>query len=160
MRDWNRSTHECPLESFPADVVSALNEHIEQHNLGKILADALLCIETKSVKIKKGLLGSGETIATYAVLTPRWLIWAIRDGKDRLNVISAQLADIVVTNYSKSKMAHLIQDSGVDITGYFTGATQMSLSEGRGSIFIGLGADISGNKFEETIIHAMQNVKK
>jgi hypothetical protein len=135
---------------------AAIKSHVEQYNLGAILSDALLAIETKSDKVKKGLFGKDETVVIDAVLTPRWLVWAVKDGKGDISVLSVRLADIVVTDYAKSKMAQLVQDTGVEVTGTFTG---LSL-EGPGTMFIGLGNEPAAKKFQDALIKAVQDVKK
>ncbi len=160
MGDWKRSTRECALNDFLPDVTTKINKHIEQYNLGTILGDALMCIENKNDKIKKGLFGSAETVITDVVLTPRWLVWAIKDGKGEITALSARLADIVVADYSKTKLAELIQDTGVEVTGEFTGMALGLPSEQRGSIFIGLGNEPAAQKFQEALIKAVQEAKK
>ncbi len=160
MGEWNRSTKECTFDSFAPEMSTAINGHIEQYNLGAILADVLIAIETKSDKPKKGLFGSAETVVIDVVLTPRWLVWAIKDGKGSASAVSARLADIVVTDFSKSKMAQFVQDTGVEITGKFTGLAHGLPSEQRGSIFIGLGGEPAAKKFQELLIKSVQDAKK
>ncbi len=160
MGDWKRSTHECSLNDFLPEAIAAINKHIEQYNLGAILSDATLCIETKNEKTKKGLFGSAEVIIADVALTPRWLVWAIKDGKGVISVVSAQLTNIVVTDYSRSETAKLIQDTGVEVTGEFTGMTNNLPLEQRGSIFIGLGCELIAKKFLDMLIKAVQDAKK
>ncbi len=59
MSDWKRTTHEVTLEQLPSDMKAEIQRHIERYNLGDILSDALMCIQTNSEKIKKGLFGGG-----------------------------------------------------------------------------------------------------
>ncbi len=141
-------------------VTAAISKHIEQYNLGAILSDALMCVETKNEKVKKGLFGSAEAVIADVILTPRWLVWAIKDGKGAVTAVSARLADIVVTDYAKSKMAQLVQDTGLEVTGEFTGMANNLPSEQRGSIFIGLGSEPVAKKFQEMLIKAVQDAKK
>lgn len=63
MPDWQRSTREVSLEGLMPEIVSAVNAHIELYNLGPILADTLTCIQTDSVKSKKGLFGKQENVS-------------------------------------------------------------------------------------------------
>ena len=99
-------------------------------------------------------------MTTDVVLTPRWLLWAIRDGKGAVSVISARLADIVATDFSKGRMAQFVQDSGLEVTGEFTGLAHGLPSEGRGSVFIGLGAEPAAKSFQEALFKAVQEAKK
>lgn len=160
MGDWNRSTREFPMESFASEMSAAINKHIEQYNLGAILSDALMSIETKSDKVKKGLFGSAETVIANVVLTPRWLVWAIKDAKGTVSVMSARLEDVVVIYYSKSPMAKLVQDTGLEVTGQFTGMTNNEPSERRGSMFISLGGEAAAKKFQDALIKSVQDAKK
>jgi hypothetical protein len=160
MGDWNRSTRDSSFDSFPPGMRAAIKSHVEQYNLGPILSDALLSIETRSEKIRKGLFGKAQTVLTAVVLTPRWLVWAIQDGTDQPAAVSARLADIVVTDFSKSGMAQFVQDTGLEVTGEFTGSAHGLPSEQRGSIFIGLGREPAAQKFQNALIAAVQDVKK
>ncbi len=160
MGDWKRSTRECSLNDLPPQVTAAIKSHIEQYNLGEILSDASLNIENKSEKIKKGLFGSAGTVFTHVILTPRWLVWTIQDGKDGISAVSARLADIVVTDYAKGKMTQLVPDTGLEVTGEFTGLAHALPSEQRGSIFIGLGPEPAAQKCHDALIRAVQDAKK
>lgn len=154
MSDWKRKTQELPFESLLPEMIAAINKHIEQYNLGPILSDALMCIQTDSEKIKKGLFGSPEDVHTGAVITPRWLVWATSGTKTEMTVLSAQLIDVVVQDYSQTEFAKMIPDSGMNISGKFTDVSENSTA------FIGLEEGAAGNKFKETVIRAVQDSKK
>jgi len=72
--EWKHRTKEIPFESLPSPMVSSINHHIEQHNLGPIVSDVLMCIQTDSEKVKKSLFGGAEIVQVGAALTPRWLL--------------------------------------------------------------------------------------
>jgi hypothetical protein len=55
-----------------------------------------MCIQTDSEKIKKGLFGG-------AVLTPRWLLWAVSGTKTQAAVLSALLVDVIVQDYAQTQ---------------------------------------------------------
>ena len=74
MSEWKHRTKEIPFESLPSPMVSSINRHIEQHNLGPIVSDVLMCIQTDSEKVKKSLFGGAEIVQVGAALTPRWLL--------------------------------------------------------------------------------------
>jgi hypothetical protein len=154
MSDWKRTTKEIPFTSLPPEMVSAINKHIEQYNLGPILADALMCVQTDSEKMKKGLFGGAETVQMGVVLTPRWLVWAVSGTKTNLAILSAQLINITVQDYEQTSFAKMVPDSGIEVSGMFTDA-----SEGA-SAFIGLDNGPAGIKFREVIIRAAQDAKK
>lgn len=154
MSDWKRKTQEVPFESLSPEMIAAINNHIERYNLGPILADAIMCIQTDSFKEKKGLFSSEETVRTGAVITPRWLVWATSGTKTETTVLSAQHIDIVVQDYSQTEFAKMIADSGINVSGKFTDVSENSTA------FIGLGESDTGNKFKETVIKAVQDSKK
>ncbi|HET9909392.1 MAG TPA: hypothetical protein VFQ23_22280 [Anaerolineales bacterium] len=154
MSDWKRITREISIENLLPEMVTAINKHIEQYNLGPILSEAVMCIQTDSEKVKKGLFGKAETVHTGAVITPRWLIWATSGSKTVTTVLSAQLNDIVVQDYTQTEFMKLIPDSGMNVSGKFTDVSEDSTA------FIGLDDGIAGNKFKETVIKAVQDSKK
>ncbi len=156
MGDYYRSTRETKIESLSPELKAAVEKHIELHNLGPILNDALICIESNSEKIKKGLFaGPGaKAVKSTVILTPRWLIEIIKSDHDAAFARSAQLADITVTDYEKSPFYSKIPDTGIEVSGRFTDASEISMS------FIGLGKDVVGEKFKAMLIEAVINEKK
>jgi hypothetical protein len=154
MSDWKRSTKEVPLEQLRPELIGAINHHLEQYNLGAILADALICVQTDSEKIKKGLFGGAEIVYTGAVITPRWLVWAVSGIKTPPAVSSALLQDVTVQDYSHSQFAKMIPDTGLTVSGKFTDVSE------HGSAFIGLDDGPAGKRFKETVIDSVRTVKK
>jgi hypothetical protein len=57
MGEWNRSTTILALEKIQPELRKAIQRHIEANDLGSILDDYLICIETISNKKKKKLYG-------------------------------------------------------------------------------------------------------
>ena len=53
MSDWKRTTREVPFEGLRPELVTAIGGHIAKYNVGPILADALMCVQTDSEKEKK-----------------------------------------------------------------------------------------------------------
>jgi len=153
MSDWKRTSKEIPFENLRPELFQAIQGHIEQYNLGSILADLLMCVQTDSEKAKKGLFGNAEAVYVGAVLTPHWLVWAISGTKTQTAVLSAQLRDIVVQDYAQTQFAKMIPDSGINISGKFTDVSE------NGSAFIGLNGG-AGEKFKEAVIKAVQDAKK
>jgi hypothetical protein len=156
MGDYNRLTKEIKLEDLPSEMKAAVDKHIEQYMLGSILDDALMCVESTSEKIKKGLFaGAGPKVLTnIVILTPRWLVQVIKSDNDAAFARSAQLTDITVEDYEKSQFHAMIPDTGVNVSGRFTDAPENSAS------FIGLGKDAAGGKFKSALIEAAQDAKK
>lgn len=154
MSDWKRTTKEVPFERLPPEMVFAINQHIEKHNLGPILSDALMCVQTDSEKLKKGLFGGAETARMGIIVTPRWLIWAINGTKIQTVVLSTQLISVTMQDYAQTPFAKMIPDSGIQVSGMFTDASESA------SAFIGLDESMAGQKFREVVIKAAQDAKK
>ena len=154
MSDWKRTTHEISLEGLPAEMKVEIEKHIQFYNLGNILSDALICIQTDSEKGKKGLFGGVELVHMTAILTPRWLVWVANGTKTSTVVLSALLVDVVIQDYAATQFAKLVPDSGIEVNGKFTGATENA------SAFIGLQENDVGKKFRDTAIRAVQEAKK
>ena len=154
MSDWKRKTQEVSFENLSPERVTKINKHVEQYNLGPILSDALMCIQTKSEKSKKGLFGRKETVYTSAAITPHWLVWGTSGPKMQTVVLSALLNDIVVQDFAQTQFAKMIPDSGIQVTGKFIDRSENV------SAFIGMDDGLAGNKFRETVIKAVQDAKK
>jgi hypothetical protein len=154
MSDWKRVTKEISFDNLPSQMVSAIHHHIEQHNLGPILSDTLISIQTDSEKVKKGLFGGTEKVQVGAAVTPRWLLWVIHGTKTQTAVLSAQLINITVQDYAQTSFAKLVPDSGIEVSGLFTDGGESA------SAFIGLEDNAVGNQFKEMIIKAAQDAKK
>lgn len=154
MSDWKRTSKEVPFENLRPEMVAVIRQHIEQYNLGAILSETLMCVQTDSEKIKKGLFGGAESVYMGVVVTPRWLVWAISGTKTQTTVMSAQLRDVVIQDYAQTQFAKMVLDSGIEVTGRVT-----DISENI-SAFIGLDDGVVGKKFKETALKAAQAAKK
>jgi len=155
MSDWKRSTREVTFEQLPSDMKAEVQKHIELYNLGDILSDALMCIQTDSEKPKKGLFGSAESVRQCAVVTSRWLVWVVSGTKTpKPAALSALLTDVVVLDYSNTQFAKMVPDSGIQVNGKFTDVSENA------SAFIGLEENVVGRKFKEVVIAAVQDAKK
>ena len=154
MSDWKRQTKEISLEHLPSEMASAIQWHIDRYNLGPILSDALMWIQTDSEKIKKGWFGGAETVQVGAVVAPRWLIWAITRTKTKTVVLSAQLIHITVQDYAQTPFAKMVPDSGIEVSGMFTDASESA------SAFIGLDEGAAGQRFKEILSKAAADARK
>ena len=154
MSDWKRTTREVPFRSLRPELVSAIEGYISKYNLGSILADALMCVETDSEKVKKGLFGGTQIAHTAVVVTPRWLVWVVSGTKIQTAVLSVQLHDVVVQDYAQTSFAKLVPDSGLEVSGRVTDGSENI------SAFIGIDDGAAGRNFKETVIEAAQAAKK
>lgn len=154
MRDWKRSTRDCSFDGLRQDMREAINKHIVDCNLGNVLADSLMCVETTSENMKKGPLPGGDkNVVVAAIITARWMIWAIRGDRPGVTVMSARLADVVIQDYAATQFAKMIPDTGFEVSGSFTDV------EERGAAFIGLGEEPPARKFKQTVLDAVQAAK-
>ncbi len=157
MGDYNRSTKEIAFGEIPVNVIKSVQTYIEKHNLGDILANPIMCIVSTSEKIKKGLFGGGpgpKLLIQTAILTNRWLILADNVDQNALYIKSMQLRDITVEDYEKSSFYKMIPDTGMNVNGRFTDASEV------GSIFVPLGKDEAGDRFKVQFIEAVQKAKQ
>ena len=154
MSEWKRSTREVTLEQLPPNVQAEIRKHVDRYNLGDILSAISMSVQTDSEKAKKGLFGSAEVIHQVALIGPRWLIWVVSGTKTPLSAHSALLQDVVVQDYAKTPFAKMIPDSGLEVSGKFTDASENA------SVFIGLEDNAAGEKFRKSVIESVQGVKK
>jgi hypothetical protein len=154
MSEWKRKTKEVSLENLSSEMRDAMQEHLEHYNLGPILSDALMCVQTDSEKTKKGILGKAENVQMAAVITSRWLVWAVDTPKAKPAVLSAQLIHATVQDYTQTPFAKMIPDSGIEVSGMFTDASESA------SAFIGLEENAAGQKFRDAVIKAAAAAKK
>jgi hypothetical protein len=150
MGDYARATRECSFDHLRPDLAAELRAHVEKYNLGDILARPVMCVETTSVKAKKGLFGKEETSYTAAVLCTGWLLWTTITPKGPAGVLSARLNQITVQDYASSDFGKLVPDTGLNVNGLYTDASQP------GSAFIGLEENAAGIKFKQAVIAAVQ----
>jgi hypothetical protein len=156
MGDYQRSTREINLEMLESAVRASLAAHIEQYALGEVLNDVQFCIESFSEKKKKGLFsGPGPALLkTVVILTAHWLFEIQKAGDNPPVVRSARLVDLTASDYEKSPFYARIPDTGIEITGQFTGASE------NGTSFIGLGQEPAGMKLKDLVIQAVQAARK
>jgi len=161
MGDYQRTTRSIRLEILPADIRTAVQAHLEEYNLGSILDDALMSVETVSLKKKKGLFkGPGDQqVTSYAILTPTWLVYAAKGDSGHAAVLSVPLADAKAEDYQGSPFYAKIPDRGYRITGNFTGRVGMHGSQ-RVSIFIGLGEERAARLFGEALMDAIEKTRR
>ena len=154
MADWKRRTEEVSLKDLPLEMATAMQQHIERYNLGPILSDALMLVQTDSEKIKKGLFGKAVSVKMTAIVTPRWLVWTVEQPNTESTVLSAQLIHVTIQDYAQTPFVKLVPDSGMEVSGMFTDSSESA------SAFIGLEEGDAGNRFKEIAIRAAQDAKK
>ena len=64
------------------------------------------------------------------------------------------VTDIVIQDYADTPFAKMVPDSGVEVSGMFTGARESA------SAFLGLEENAAGQRFRQTLIKAAADAKK
>jgi hypothetical protein len=141
MREFTRTSRACTLQDLHPGFKVAILAYAALHTLAGI-DDSLVCCETTSIKVQRGLFGSrAETLISVALCTSTWLVWAIWKDEHEQTVRSARLRDIQVMDYEGSQNYQLIEDTGLVIDG-------VDPIDGQsGSVFIGLGIESAALSF-------------
>jgi hypothetical protein len=150
------------LDQIRPEHHGAIQEHIEAYELKLDLNDYLICIETISHKKKKKLFGGGIPNQTIQldILTPAWLIVAAQgDKSDSVGVLSVQLKDAIAKDYKDDPSYQLIPDTGIFVTGTYTGRVGMHGSSDISS-FIPLGEEPAAAEFKEILFKSIANAKQ
>lgn len=162
MGEWNRSTSEISLTGIRPEFWNAIQEHFEAYDLEPDLNNNLMCVETISIKKKKKLFGGGIPNQTIqiSILTPQWLVIAAQGDKpDSLGVLSIQIKDAVAKDYKDDPGYKLIPDTGINVTGIYTGRVGMHGSSQITS-FIALGEEPVASEFTDKLLQTIRNAKK
>ncbi|MFU8826620.1 MAG: hypothetical protein ACNA70_03930 [Brevefilum sp.] len=161
MGDYARRSRELSLEALPGEVRAAIQRHREANNLGPILDDYEMCMETVSVRRKWGLFKrqGGRQVTSYAILTPTWLVYAVTDPAGVTSALSVKLEDATVEDYASSPIYAKMPDSGFHVTGNFTGQVGMHGRQ-QVSIFLGLGEERAAVTFGEALMDAIANTRR
>jgi len=151
MSDYMRTTRECSVRQLHPEQLEAIQSYFQEHRLGDLAAETLLCCETISrrknssrlVSLLKG--ESDTTIQTGIVLTPQWLIWVRRGEHSGLLLNAANLKEIRARAY----VSIFTKDTGLEILGY------IDHSKGLVQGYIGMGTEPAAQKFCEEVIKAI-----
>jgi hypothetical protein len=151
MSDYNRTTRECPVSQLHPEVRKALRKYFQEHELGNLETETLVCCETVSEKKSAGGLASwlndelDTTIHTGMILTSEWLIWVRSGDKSGTLLAAASLKNITVREY----FSILTQDTGLEVTGFL----EDSKSRIQGNI--AMGRDLAAQKFCDEVKQAI-----
>jgi hypothetical protein len=155
MSDYNRTTRECPVSQLHPKVRQAIRNYFQEHKLGDLEAETLICCETISEKKSAGRLVSwlnGEldtTIYTGMLLTSQWLIWVRSGEKSGTLLAAANLENISAREY----FSMLTQDTGLEVSGYI----EDSKDRMRG--YIAMGPESAAQKFCDEVKQAITKAK-
>jgi hypothetical protein len=154
MSNYQRSTRECPVTQLNPELLRAMREYFQTHNLGELETEVLACCETVSEKkAGSGLSnwlepGLEATIFTAIVLTARSLVWARTHEKTGSLVVGADLVNI----RAKAHYSFFSKDLGLEVTGL----VENSKSNIHG--IIGLGPEPAAQKFCDEVTQAIEKI--
>jgi hypothetical protein len=155
MSDYNRTTRECSVSQLHPELRQAIRSYFQEHELGNLEAETLMCCETISEKKKIGRLvsllkGSEETtIHTGMLLTSQWLIWVRKGDQSGVVLNAANLKEIQVRDYASI----FAPDTGMEILGYIGDSKQQA----RG--YVGMGTELAAQKFCEEVKKAISDAQ-
>lgn len=164
MSDYVRTTRSLSLHQIPQEVNDAIKDHIDMYNLGQILNDDTICIETVSQRKKKKKIGGIKLamhVVSYVLLNATWLIYVVSNDGSRPVAMTVPLVDATVEDYSQSPLYKKMPDNGYWVHGKFTGRTggNMSFSD-RQSIFVGLGQERAAEEFGRELLEAIAKTRR
>ena len=154
MSDYNRTTRECSVSQLHPELRQAIRRYFEEHELGDLEAETLMCCETlsekKNISRLVSLLKGAEdtTIHTGMLLTSQWLIWVRRGDQSGTLLTAANLKEIQARAFTSI----LVKDTGLEIFGY------IGDSKGKMRGYIGTGSELAAQKFCEEVQKAIANV--
>ncbi len=154
MSEYTRTTRECSVKQLRPELLQAIQTYFQEHRLGVLEAEVLICCETLSRKKSTGKMASwlsgnpDVTIYTGMLLTSEWLIWVHHGDQSGTRLNAADLKQIRAEVYNSP----LTKDSGLEIAGYIGDI------KNRVRGYIGMGADPAAQKFCEEVIQAINKV--
>jgi hypothetical protein len=151
-RLYERSSRTLAAASIDSDLRKAIAAHAEEHLLGDVIADALACCETRSVRqyrigLFARLTGSGDPDREHrsvALLTPRYLVVAVTGVKRGTQVMSARLDGASIGGTPRVGGTAVV-DNGISVSALWSGWTDA------GAYYIGLGDDSAGLSFLQAL---------
>lgn len=154
MSDYIRTTRECSVSQFHPELRQAIWSYFQEHKLGALEAETIMCCETISTRKSAGKMvswlsgKSDTTINTGMLLTSEWLIWVHHGDQSGTLLNAANLKEIRAEFYTSP----LTKDAGLEIVGYIGDAK----NHVRG--YVGMGADLAAQKFCEQVKQAIARV--
>jgi hypothetical protein len=153
---WERATRVCSTIDLQPDLLAALRAYIELHELEGAEAQALVCWQTESRRLKKPSMmerlarATAVSVLQAVIVTPTRLLWADLTEKREASAHSELLAGMQVTDYEKGPGFDLIPDHGVEVYGIHG-------QQGRvGTVFFGMGEGPDADKARTTLKAAVR----
>jgi hypothetical protein len=163
MKEWERSSRKITLQEIPPEFKTEIHKHLKSYNLGPILDDYQICLETVSNKKKKRILDlfiGSKLRVEVAIITPSWLVIGTRGEKpDPATVLSVQLKDAEIMDHRDHPAYDQLPDTGLHITGSFTGRVGRHGNQ-RISCYLGLGEEPAAREFRDLLNQGIQKTRK
>jgi hypothetical protein len=151
MSAYIRTTRECSVSQLHPALLQAIQNYFQEHALGNLQADVVMCCETISRKKNAGktvswLDGRPDTIIYMGMLlTSQWLIWIHHGDQSGTRVNTASLNEIQAEFHTPL----FTKDAGLRIVG-FVGDDNTHIHG-----YIGMGRDLAAQKFCEEVRQAI-----
>ena len=123
MSDYIRTTRDCSVNHLRPELFTALRNYFQEHELGDLAAETILCYETTSKRKEKNKLfswlnaGMDETVHMAVLYTSEWLAWVRSGDQSGLHVSVAELKQVGVRVYASL----LTREAGLEIAGHIEG---------------------------------------
>jgi hypothetical protein len=142
------------VKQLHAELLQAIQTYFQEHKLGHLESETLMCCETISRKSNDrktfAWLSSKPDAIIYTgmLLTAQWLIWVHHGDVSGTLLNAANLSEIRAEFYTPL----FTNDAGLKIVG-FIGGVKAGV---RG--YIGMGTDLAAHKFCEEVKQAIQKI--
>ena len=154
MSEYVRTTRECSVNQLHAELRQAIQTYFQEHKLGHLESETLMCCETISRKRNDrkafAWLGSKPDAIIYTgmLLTSQWLIWVHHGSVSGTRLNAANLSEIRAEFYTPL----FTKDAGLQIVGYI-GDVKAGVHG-----YIGMGTDPAAYKFCEEVKQAIHKI--
>ncbi len=143
-----RTTEAVPVASIAPEVLAALDRHRELHGLDEDpRATARACVRTRFETTAKRWWGGTrvETGTTCAILTATHVFAVACVGDAPPSVLAFRVRDLEVRDYESTPGFRLVEDAGLELTGFSPGAAK------RSTYFVGLGPEPEAQAFRDAV---------
>jgi len=154
MSEYIRTTRECYVSQLHPELLQEIRNYFQEHQLGALQPETLLCCETISKRKSVGRMiswlsgNSDTTVYTGMLLTPEQLIWVHHGDQSGTRLNAANLNQI----RAEFTISLFMKDAGLEIVGYIGDANTRI----RG--YIGMEANLAAQKFCEEVKQAINKV--
>jgi hypothetical protein len=154
MSDYDRITRECSVSQLCPELLQALRNYFQEHELGDLETETLRCYETISKKksankLVSWLNGQLDTAINVGILlTAGWLIWVRHGNQSGTLVTAANLKEIQVKVYASK----ITKDTGLEVYGH------IGDSRGRVRGYLGIESELVAQKFCDEVKRAIYKV--